>query len=134
MKKKQKGMEGQEHSKISKVVKIRSRESWEYYITHATNHGYPIMVHFSACWCMPSIAISPFFEELASTYQHILFLMVDVDEIKEVASKLGIKAMPTLVLISGGAPMDKIVGANPKEIRKMMDAFLHSPHNKSSSP
>lgn len=41
-----------------------------------------VMVHFSAYWCMPSIAMDPFFEELASTYQNIIFLKVDVDEVK----------------------------------------------------
>lgn len=40
------------------------------------------MVHFSAYWCVPSIAMDPFFEELASTYQDVLFLKVDVDEVK----------------------------------------------------
>lgn len=40
------------------------------------------MVHFSAYWCMPSIAMDPFFEELASTYQDVIFLKVDVDEVK----------------------------------------------------
>jgi len=41
-----------------------------------------VMVHFSAYWCVPSIAMDPFFEELASTYQDVLFLKVDVDEVK----------------------------------------------------
>jgi len=41
-----------------------------------------VMVHFSAYWCMPSITMNPFFEELASTYQSVLFLNVDVDEVK----------------------------------------------------
>jgi thiol-disulfide isomerase/thioredoxin len=41
-----------------------------------------VMVHFSAYWCVPSIAMNPFFEELASTYQDVLFLKVDVDEVK----------------------------------------------------
>lgn len=40
------------------------------------------MVHFSAYWCMPSRAMNSFFEELAFTYQDVLFLKVDVDEVK----------------------------------------------------
>ncbi|KAK7257316.1 hypothetical protein RIF29_31194 [Crotalaria pallida] len=118
-------MEGQQQLKKSKVVKIASRKSWEHHITYATNKGYPVMVHFSAFWCMPSIAMNPFFEELASTYKDVLFLKVDVDEVKEVASKLEIKAMPTFVLMSGGTPVDKTVGANPDEIKKRIDHFIH---------
>lgn len=31
---------------------------------------------------MPSVAMNPFFEELASSYSDVLFLAVDVDEVK----------------------------------------------------
>lgn len=31
---------------------------------------------------MPSVAMNPFFEELASNYPDTLFLLVDVDEVK----------------------------------------------------
>ncbi|XP_061351671.1 thioredoxin-like protein CXXS1 [Gastrolobium bilobum] len=91
-----------------------------------------VVVHFSAYWCMPSIAMNPFFKELASTYQDVLFLNVDVDEVKEVASNLEIKAMPTFLLMSGGAPVDKTVGANPDEIRKRIDRLIHQTHYSNS--
>ncbi|XP_061341809.1 thioredoxin-like protein CXXS1 [Gastrolobium bilobum] len=119
-------MKGQEQLKKSRIIKIDSKESWEHYISHATNQSYPIVVHFSACWCVPSIVMNPFFQELASTYQDVLFLTLDVDEVKEIASKFEIKAMPTFLLLSEGAPIDKIVGANPDEIRKRIDHFIHS--------
>jgi len=45
---------------------------------------------------------------------------------QEIASKMEIKAMPTFLLLSGGTPVDKIVGANPDEIRKRIDHFVHS--------
>ncbi|KAJ1393152.1 Thioredoxin-like superfamily [Sesbania bispinosa] len=119
-------MEGQEQLKKSKVIKIDSQKSWEHYISYATNQSYPVVVHFSAFWCVPSIVMNPFFQELASTYQDVLFLSLDVDEVKEIASKLEIKAMPTFLLLSGGNPVEKIVGANPDEIRKRIDHFIHS--------
>nr|ACU14521.1 unknown [Glycine max] len=125
-------MKGQQQLKKSKVVKIDSRKSWEHHITNATNKGYPVMVHFSAYWCMPSIAMNHFFQQLASTYQNVLFLNVDVDEVKEVASKLEIKAIPTFCLMNGGAPVDKIVGANPDELRKRINCFIHQKHSPES--
>ncbi|KAK7312901.1 hypothetical protein VNO77_37140 [Canavalia gladiata] len=128
----QKEMKGQQQLKKSKVVKIDSGESWEHHITNATNKGYLVLVHFSAYWCMPSIAMNPFFEELASTYKKVLFLNVDVDEVKEVASKLEIKAIPTFLLMNGGAPVDKTVGANPDEIRKRINCFIHQTHSSNS--
>ncbi|KAH1137779.1 hypothetical protein GYH30_027679 [Glycine max] len=90
------------------------------------------MIHFSAYWCMPSIVMNHFFQQLASTYHNVLFLNVDVDEVKEVASKLKIKAIPTFCLMNGGAPMDKIVGANPDELRKRISCFIHQKHSPKS--
>lgn len=41
-----------------------------------------IVTHFTAAWCIPSVAMNPFFEELASSFPDVLFLTVDVDEVK----------------------------------------------------
>ncbi|KAF8414067.1 hypothetical protein HHK36_002066 [Tetracentron sinense] len=119
-------MEGHEQLNKSRVVKVDSEESWELFVTQANNQDCPVVVHFTAAWCMPSVAMNPFFEELASSYQYILFLLVDVDDVKEVASKMEIKAMPTFLLMRAGVQVDKLVGANPEEIRKRIDGFAHS--------
>lgn len=34
--------------------------------------------------------------------------------------------MPTFLLIRQGVQVDKLVGANPDEIRKRIDGFIHS--------
>ncbi|PKI72980.1 hypothetical protein CRG98_006680 [Punica granatum] len=119
-------MEGQEQQSKSRVVKIDSAQTWDSYVNQATNEGCPVVVHFSASWCMPSVAMNPIFEELASSYPDVLFLTVDVDDVKEVASRMEVKAMPTFLLIKNGAPVDKLVGANPDEIRKRIDFFVQS--------
>lgn len=41
-----------------------------------------IVAHFTASWCIPSVFMNTFFEELASSYKDALFLIVDVDEVK----------------------------------------------------
>ncbi|KAF5472872.1 hypothetical protein F2P56_009541 [Juglans regia] len=118
--------QGEEQHTKSRVVKVDSLESWDMYVTQATSKGCPIVVHFTAAWCMPSVAMNPFFEEVASSYPDVLFLTVDVDEVKEVATKLEIKAMPTFWLMRDGAPLDKLVGANPEEVRKRIDGLVQS--------
>ncbi|KAA8526932.1 hypothetical protein F0562_008839 [Nyssa sinensis] len=75
---------------------------------------------------MPSVAMNSCFQELSLSYQDMLFLLVDVDEVKEVASKMEIKAMPTFLLMRKEAQVDKLVGANPDGIRKMIAGFIHS--------
>ncbi|KAJ4726155.1 Thioredoxin [Melia azedarach] len=110
----------------SRVAKVDSEKSWDLFMTQATNQGCPVVVHFTAAWCMPSVTMNPFFEELSLTYQHILFLSLDVDEVKEVASKMEIKAMPTFLFMKEGALLDKLVGANPQEISTRIRAFIRA--------
>ncbi|KAL4272929.1 hypothetical protein GQ457_13G002660 [Hibiscus cannabinus] len=109
----------------SRVVKIDSEQSWDFFITQANKQGCPVMVHFTAAWCVPSVAMSPLFEELALSYQDVLFLSLDVDDVKGAASKMGITAMPTFLLMKQGTEINKLVGANPNEIKKMIDGFVH---------
>ncbi|XP_050219629.1 thioredoxin-like protein CXXS1 [Mercurialis annua] len=111
-----------EEMKKCRVMKVESEESWNFFITR----GCPIAVHFTASWCMPSVAMNCSFEELALSYQDILFLTVDVDEVKGVAAKMEVKAMPTFVLMSKGCVVDKVVGANPDEINKRLAQFIYS--------
>ncbi|XP_057488433.1 thioredoxin-like protein CXXS1 [Actinidia eriantha] len=119
-------MESQDEESKSRVVKIQSKDSWESYLSQATNQGCPIVAHFTASWCMPSVVMNPVFEELASTYQDVLFLTVDVDDVKEVATKYEVKAMPTFLLMKEGAQVDKLIGANPDEIKKRIEGLVQS--------
>ncbi|KAM7498814.1 hypothetical protein LguiA_023228 [Lonicera macranthoides] len=119
-------MEKHEQHKKSRVVKVDSVKTWDFFKTQAINQGSPVVIHFTAAWCIPSVTMKPLFEELALSYQDVLFLSVDVDEVKEVASKMEIKAMPTFVLMKEGSQVDKLVGANPEEIKKRISGFIHS--------
>ncbi|KAL6999395.1 Thioredoxin-like protein cxxs1 [Sarracenia purpurea var. burkii] len=119
-------MEGHEQLVKSRVVKVDSEETWNFFINQARKQGCAVIVHFTAAWCIPSVAMKPFFQNLAVSFQDTLFLTVDVDDVKEVASKMKIKAMPTFVLMRGGVEVDKLVGANPDEISKRIDGFVHS--------
>ncbi|KAJ8754608.1 hypothetical protein K2173_010699 [Erythroxylum novogranatense] len=117
-------MAGYEQVRKSRVVKIDSEETWDFFMTKATKEGCPVIIHFTASWCMPSVAMNPLFEELAKNYKNILFLSVDVDEVQEVASKMNVKAMPTFVFMREEAQVDKLVGANPEEIKKRINGFI----------
>ncbi|XP_054812298.1 thioredoxin-like protein CXXS1 [Prosopis cineraria] len=118
--------------KKSRVIRISSKSEWENQISRATNQAFPVVVHFSAFWCMPSVAMNPSFQHLSSSYQQLLFFLLDVDEVQEVATKMDIKAMPTFVMLSGGSEKDRIVGANPQELKKRIDAFLQSSSSQNS--
>jgi thioredoxin 1 len=59
--------------------------------------------------------IGPLVEELAKEYDGKAVIgKLNVDENPGVASKYGIRSIPTLLVFKGGEVVDKIVGAVPK--------------------
>ncbi|CAO2842822.1 unnamed protein product [Amaranthus hypochondriacus] len=117
-------MDRQEDANRSMVSKVETKDQWEFLSNKAHTQGCPMVVHFGATWCIPSVAMNPVFEELASTYSDVMFIFVDVDEVQEVASKFEVKAMPTFLLMRDSVVVDKLVGANPDEVKKRVDAFI----------
>jgi thioredoxin 1 len=50
---------------------------------------------------------------------------MDVDQNKQVATQLGIQAIPTLIIVKGGQIADRIVGVIDKNsLRARLDALL----------
>lgn len=50
------------------------------------------------------------------------------DDNQEVATRMDVKAMPTFLLLKDGAAVEKVVGANPEELKKRIDVFVQSIH------
>jgi thioredoxin 1 len=79
--------------------------------------GKPVVVDFWAEWCGPCRMIAPIIEDLAKEYsEKIVVAKCDVDNSPMVASKFGIRNIPTVLFFKNGAIADKQVGAVPKNI------------------
>jgi thioredoxin 1 len=77
----------------------------------------PVLVDFWAVWCGPCRMIAPIVEELAGEFQGKAKIgKLDVDNNPGVATKFGIRSIPTILIFKGGQLADQIVGAVPKGV------------------
>ncbi len=85
-----------------------------------------VVVDFWAEWCVPCRRVAPILEELSMEYSgKVSFYKVNVDENPELASKYKISSIPTMVVFKDGQPIDKIIGALPKNtIKESIDKHL----------
>ena len=80
-----------------------------------------IVIDFWAEWCGPCKKLSPVIDELAEEYDGVVDIRkCDVEENVEVASKFGVMAIPTIVLVKNGKEITRRTGTIKKDQLKAL--------------
>ena len=98
----------------------------ESFDSEVLQHSTPSLVDFWAAWCGPCRMIGPLVDELAEEYATKMnFAKVNVDAEPKLASKYGIRSIPSLLVFKEGKPVKQMTGYQAKEeLKKALDAAI----------
>lgn len=65
--------------------------------------------------------MAPIFSRLAYGHPKLLFAKIDVDKQDSVAKEYKITSMPTFVVLQNGKVVNRIEGANERELRRAVE-------------
>ena len=102
-------------------------------IVHVTDNSFdadvlnsqlPVLVDYWAEWCGPCRMIAPILDEVSEDYAgRLKIAKVNIDENRDIATKFGIRGIPTLMIFKDGSVAATKVGALSKS---QLEAFIDS--------
>lgn len=83
----------------------------------------PVLVDFWAEWCAPCRALAPTIDDLASEFAgKVKIGKIDIEDNREVPSRFGIQAIPTLIIFKNGQAAKTLVGQkNKRELQAALN-------------
>ena len=87
------------------------------------------LVDFNAPWCKPCRAQEPIINALKKNYRGTAKLAIlNIDENREIAFRLGIQSIPTIIIYKDGKEMNRFIGLqNNDTLDKALQQLVDSP-------
>lgn len=89
----------------------------------------PVVVQFWAEWSEPCKSLMATLEKLALEYNgQFLLAKVDADKLQLITQQLGVRSLPTVMIMQGAQPVDGFAGPQSEaEIRALLQKYLPAP-------
>ncbi|KAM0020037.1 putative protein kinase RLK-Pelle-CrRLK1L-1 family [Helianthus debilis subsp. tardiflorus] len=106
------------------VTLISNMDAWDQKLSEAKSQGKIVIANFSASWCGVCRSVSPYYIVLSEKHPSLMFLTVNVDKLTKLSIQWNLKVTPTYIFLRDGQQIDKLEGANNRELQKKIQSIL----------
>lgn len=93
------------------VIELTDETTFDNILANNSN----VICKFYATWCGPCKSYASTFSSAADTNDEVPFISIDVDHFPAIASKYGVRSVPTTITFSNGSVNQVKTGAMSKE-------------------
>ena len=106
------------NSLLETTPRVLNQESFDNLLA---NTELPVLVDFWAQWCGPCKMMAPVFKEASALFPlKAVFAKVDTESEQNLATKFGIRSIPTIIVFKNNVEVERVSGALPLEQLKAL--------------